>query len=568
MKWCSGVAILCALLLNSNAQQNRNLPHIIQATGDLGFLPSGITAGHWWVGHICWESDVVPTACTSITDTNGIIPSFTLGSLAYTNAGGISGGCTGNIFDTYCASQFYWGKATSSGVPAISAACTLPRQNIGTAVELSGNVVPDVQAMNVVSNANTFISLTTTANNDFIVNGICNGWQPETTAIEPQPTNNFAESAQTFELGIQDALLQAGNAGVNTANWFNQAVFQLIGAVAFKPTGIFIGTSALPQAGNGSPYYAKLVGYGGNPATYAWSIISGTLTPGLTLNGASGEITGTPSNTVGGALTFQLTDGTLTTTSIILVPVGLPMKTLGTPSCSGFDTNPNLASLSGINVGDTLLWFFVGDDRHGIDAHQLTENLYSDNCGDFYTRWSLPIGGGQSGNMQVISTQALCGGTINPTYSGVGGSPLSGEFCVVPNGQAQMDPSVINQAIPGNVTSSTLTSSITTKVPNSIVMVSSALDCLATGGGSCTMSTSTNAPWILLGCHTGFGGMPFCTYYELASTVGTYSATSNYSDSTNANMFNDTTQQVMITIRPAPPPSAGLSGEKKRRAMN
>jgi hypothetical protein len=72
-------------------------------------------------------------------------------------------------------------------------------------------------------------------------------------------------------------------------------------------------TNSLYPAEVGAPYQAVLTAVGG-VAPYTWSIISGTLPAGLTLDPASGHITGTP--TAGGttALTIQVQDSSTFTT--------------------------------------------------------------------------------------------------------------------------------------------------------------------------------------------------------------------------------------------------------------
>lgn len=65
----------------------------------------------------------------------------------------------------------------------------------------------------------------------------------------------------------------------------------------------------------GLPYTALLTGSGGSPP-YTWSITVGALPPGLTLNAASGLISGTPTTPGTFAFTITLTDSVPTSTAL------------------------------------------------------------------------------------------------------------------------------------------------------------------------------------------------------------------------------------------------------------
>ena len=71
---------------------------------------------------------------------------------------------------------------------------------------------------------------------------------------------------------------------------------------------LVISTSTLPGGTAGTAYGAFVSATGGL-APYAWTIVSGSLPGGLSLNGGTGAISGTPSASGSSAFTVQVTDG-------------------------------------------------------------------------------------------------------------------------------------------------------------------------------------------------------------------------------------------------------------------
>jgi len=68
-----------------------------------------------------------------------------------------------------------------------------------------------------------------------------------------------------------------------------------------------ITTSALLGATRGIAYSQQIVATGGT-VPYTWSLVSGSLPPGLTLNSSSGVISGTPTTAGGFSFTVQVRD--------------------------------------------------------------------------------------------------------------------------------------------------------------------------------------------------------------------------------------------------------------------
>jgi hypothetical protein len=71
---------------------------------------------------------------------------------------------------------------------------------------------------------------------------------------------------------------------------------------------VLILTTSLPQATVGSAYSTQLLAQGGTPPI-VWSVISGSLPNGLSLNGSTGVISGTPTTTGTSNFEVQALDG-------------------------------------------------------------------------------------------------------------------------------------------------------------------------------------------------------------------------------------------------------------------
>jgi Putative Ig domain len=104
------------------------------------------------------------------------------------------------------------------------------------------------------------------------------------------------------------------------------------------PAGLAIDTTSLPGGQVGVAYDSTLAASGGTPP-YHWSITSGTLPAGVSLNAATGAITGTPTAAVTNSLVaFKVTDSgspvqnAPQTLSITIVPAALAITTSSLPS--------------------------------------------------------------------------------------------------------------------------------------------------------------------------------------------------------------------------------------------
>lgn len=117
------------------------------------------------------------------------------------------------------------------------------------------------------------------------------------------------------------------------------------------PPALSISTTTLPNASQGSPYGFPLAASGG-VAPITWSITSGSLPPGLSLDPTSGQISGTP--TTQGTFTFTPTatdsaippqTATLTSPLSLIVGAPLPLSVATTQLPEGLSGTPYSSTL-------------------------------------------------------------------------------------------------------------------------------------------------------------------------------------------------------------------------------
>jgi hypothetical protein len=115
--------------------------------------------------------------------------------------------------------------------------------------------------------------------------------------------------------------------------------------VTISPAPLTITTSSLPNGQVGTAYSATL-GAAGGTTPYTWTLTSGTLPAVLSLNAATGEISGTPTQAVTSTpLTFKVTDSTSPVVLTKSVNLALTISNIGvtlTPKRGGVTVGQQL----------------------------------------------------------------------------------------------------------------------------------------------------------------------------------------------------------------------------------
>ena len=190
-----------------------------------------------------------------------------------------------------------------------------------------------------------------------------------------------------------------------------------------------ITTSSLPPATSGSPYSATLAVSGGQPP-FQWSITSGSLPSGLSLNSTSGAITGTTTKTGTFNFTVKVTDSTSQsdTQALSLVvsnqntggfdgPAELPRIFLQTALAN----TPAPGKTTTVNAG--------GDFQAALNSASCGDTIELQSGATFNGSFTLPAKGCDDQHWIIIRTSApdsslpAEGSRMKPCYAGVSSLP-------------------------------------------------------------------------------------------------------------------------------------------------
>ena len=139
-------------------------------------------------------------------------------------------------------------------------------------------------------------------------------------------------------------------------------------------------TASLPGGVVGAPYSQTLAATGGTPP-YLWTVSAGRLPVGLTLNAATGQITGTPTNPVSSLVTFKVTDAgvpaqtTAVQLTFTILPNTLTITTSSLPKGQvGIAYSQTVATIGGTTP---FTWEFAGGGAlpPGLTLNTLTGQI-------------------------------------------------------------------------------------------------------------------------------------------------------------------------------------------------
>ena len=139
--------------------------------------------------------------------------------------------------------------------------------------------------------------------------------------------------------------------------------------VTVDPTAPIITTAALAGATKDTPYSTTLDAGAGTPPYTLWQITSGSLPAGLSLNGATGEISGTPTATGAATFTVQVTDSaSKLATKSLSIDVANPVVADTTAPTGSVSLNGGAALTNSTGVTLSL----SATDAVGVTAYRVT----------------------------------------------------------------------------------------------------------------------------------------------------------------------------------------------------
>jgi hypothetical protein len=368
---------------------------------------------------------------------------------------------------------------------------------------------------------------------------------------------------------------------------------------------IKISTSSLPNGQTGTAFSTTLTATGG-VLPYTWSLTSGSLPAGLTLNASTGAITGTPSASLASTpLTFKVTDSSspaLTQTATFTLTVSSATLAISTSSLpngqTGVAYSATLAATGGVSpytwsltsgslpagltlnastgaitgtpsgpVASTPLTFKVADSSNPALTQTATFTLTVSSATLTISTSSLP--NGQTG-VAYSATLAATGGVSPYTWSLTSGSLPAGLTLNASTGAITGTPSAAVAATPlsfkvadSSNPALTQTANLTLTISATPTVASVTLNPTSVLGGNSSQGTVTlsglalsgGATITLTSSSTAAAQVPASVVVPAAASSATFTiTTSSVSPSTNSIIsasYNSSTQTATLAVTQA-----------------
>ena len=244
--------------------------------------------------------------------------------------------------------------------------------------------------------------------------GIVTAGNGYTSGQEDTGTSRAANEAQTLAAGPARGTFTLSQ----STNW-SAILATFSGSTVTLPV---ITTSTLPNATVGTAYSSTVTATGGT-ASYTWTIASGALPAGLSLNAASGIIAGTPSGTGTASFTIQVKDAdalAATQALTILVQPQSAIRLIQSNKNSGTSVTSVSVALPGAITTGNLIVAFVR-----MSSANQTVSL-TDSLGNSYVDAVSQIQTADGHQTHILYAKNVRGGaaTITATFSGVNNHPF------------------------------------------------------------------------------------------------------------------------------------------------
>ena len=411
----------------------------------------------------------------------------------------------------------------------------------------------------------TMSTVQTTTNNQALLVSCGGGSSNPVGHLQlPGNTEHLANQVDALpSLAPEMTMLHTGVAGSQTATlniWGGSSTFAMQ-TLAFAPSTILIADTNLPDAGTGVAYSAQLHCVGGT-AGQTYSIVSGALPTGLSLNTATGAITGTPSGTTQ-TIGFACTDGTVTSaTQNLTINVGPILGVPSTRTLSG--SNPYTMN---VQCGSTIVIFARGDkyvDFNGfVQAATGVNNKISDTFNSPVRRLVGRIPGNNSWPLvaYIVGPVTTAGTDTITVQNSLGGNTTSAvrtSLAVEVTGASVWDIGAAVSALTNSATGS-FAASYTTLVNNTMLLVAS--------DSNSSVGLSISAPFSPI---SSGGDVTGTTLYS-ASVISTPQSVTATTSFTGGSLNETAWDSLIIPLRPAlPVPGCPVNfgtGEKFRRQI-